>query len=87
MRTEFAVIVCDNDDNTAKRVKSDQTGRAHATTQLFQLQHVTKLEAHHWNGRWAGPKGGNYACDTKWVLFDTKLNTKTDNTPHRLDAT
>jgi hypothetical protein len=53
----------------AQIVKIDATGKTHRTIHQTQWKLWTVIQAHSWGGRWAGPKGSNYALDTVWDCY------------------
>ena len=61
-----AIIV---DQKWAQIVKIDSTGKPHRTIHRTQWRLWTVIQAHTWGGKWAGPKGANYALDTRWNCY------------------
>ena len=64
-----AVII---DERWARRYKIDNVGRGHPTQRTTPYEYFTVIDAHMWKGRWAGPKGANFALDTTWDCLGIK---------------
>ena len=58
------------EDNTwARRIFVDAVGRGHWTSRKFEHRFFDVITARKWNGKWAGPAGGVYACDVTWNYY------------------
>eukprot|EP00966_Prymnesium_polylepis_P172061 3978465-Prymnesium_polylepis.1 len=47
-------------EDTAVLIKIDAVARGHQTQREFSLRQFKMINAHTWNGKWAGPTGASW---------------------------